>query len=98
MRRCAMAEKPNAHHVANFSRRDFLTTAAAGFGGWMIAPSAPASARPRAEIVQTDFSKLPPYGNGPLPAGIRSRHIATPNVMPVPTTQAGYDSPGRPAT
>src|SRR5437660_12204791 len=97
MRRCAMAEKSNARHIANFSRRDFLTTAAAGFGGWMIAPSAPASARPPAEIVHTDFSKLPPYGNGTLPAGIRSRHIANVNGMTVHILEAGYETPGRPA-
>src|SRR5438270_848291 len=97
MRRCAMAEKPNARHIANFSRRDFLTTAAAGFGGWVIAPGTPASARPRAEIVHTDFSKLPPYGNGTLPGGIRSCHIANVNGMTVHILETGYETPGRPA-
>jgi pimeloyl-ACP methyl ester carboxylesterase len=90
-----MTEKPNSGDITNFSRRDFLTTTAAGLGGWMIAPSVPA--RARAEIVQADFSKLPPYGNGTLPAGIRSRHIANVNGMNVHILEAGYETPGRPA-
>jgi pimeloyl-ACP methyl ester carboxylesterase len=51
----------------------------------------------RAAIVQTDFSKLPPYGNGSLPAGIRSRHIANVNGMTVHILEAGYETPGREA-
>ena len=90
-----MSENPNAGDITNFSRRDFLTTAAVGLGGWVIAPSAPAHAR--AEIVQADFSKLPPYGNGTLPTGIRSRHIANVNGMTVHILEAGYETPGRPA-
>jgi hypothetical protein len=76
------------------SRRDFLTMATAvGLGRLVIAPSAPA----RAAVVNTDFSTLPPYGNGTMPAGIRSRQIANVNGMTVHILEAGYETPGRPA-
>jgi pimeloyl-ACP methyl ester carboxylesterase len=81
--------------IANFSRRAFLTTAAAGLGSLAIPTST--RARARAEIVHTDFSTLPPYGNGTLPAGIRSRHIANVNGLTVHILEAGYEAPGRPA-
>jgi pimeloyl-ACP methyl ester carboxylesterase len=75
------------------SRRAFLTAAAAaGLSRFLIAP--PASAR--GEIVNTDFSKLPPYGNGTLPAGVRSRHIANVNGLTVHILEAGYEKPDRP--
>ncbi len=51
----------------------------------------------RAAIVNTDFSTLPPYGNGTIPAGIRSRHIPNVNGMTVHILEAGYETPGRPA-
>lgn len=47
--------------------------------------------------MKTDFSRLPPYGNGTIPAGIRSRHIANVNGMTVHVLEAGYETPGRPA-
>jgi pimeloyl-ACP methyl ester carboxylesterase len=47
--------------------------------------------------VHTDFSKLPAYGNGTIPAGIRSRQIANVNGMTVHILEAGYEIPGRPA-
>jgi pimeloyl-ACP methyl ester carboxylesterase len=50
----------------------------------------------RAAIVQTDFSNLPPYGNGTIPAGIRSRQIANVNGMTVHILEAGYETPARP--
>jgi pimeloyl-ACP methyl ester carboxylesterase len=50
----------------------------------------------RAAIVQTDFSKLPPYGNGTLTAGIRSRYIPNVNGLTVHMLEAGYETPGRP--
>jgi pimeloyl-ACP methyl ester carboxylesterase len=87
-----MAEQANAETIANLSRRGFLT-AAAGLGGLTIAPSTPA----RGAIVQADFSKLPAYGNGTIPAGIRSRQIANVNGMTVHSLEAGYETPGRPA-
>src|ERR1700689_1292311 len=79
--------------IANFSRRAFLATAAAGPGGLALAQATHA----RAAIVHTDFSALPPYGNGTIPAGIRSRHIANVNGMTVHILEAGYETPGWPA-
>jgi pimeloyl-ACP methyl ester carboxylesterase len=72
------------------TRRGFL---AAGAGVLAMArfPGA------RAAIVRTDFSSLPPYGNGTLPAGIRSRSIANVNGMTVHILEAGYETPGQPA-
>jgi len=89
-----MPEKPNLDPIPNPSRRALLTAAAAaGLSSLLIAPAASA----RAEIVQTDFSKLPPYGNGTLPAGVRSRRIANVNGLTVHILEAGYETPGRPA-
>jgi pimeloyl-ACP methyl ester carboxylesterase len=69
------------------SRRTVVTAAAAAAG----------LGRLRAAIVNTDVSKLPPYGNGVLPAGIRSRQIANVNGMTVHILEAGHETPGRPA-
>jgi pimeloyl-ACP methyl ester carboxylesterase len=89
-----MAENPNIEKITNLSRRTLLTsTAAAGLGGLVLAQGTPA----RAAIVNTDFSKLPAYGNGTIPAGIRSRHIANVNGMTVHILEAGFETPGRPA-
>jgi len=75
-----MAENARVDTISNQSRHAFLTRgAAAGLGGLAIAPGMPASAA----IVRTDFSKLPAYGNGTLPGGIRSRQIANVNGMTV---------------
>src|SRR5580698_4547633 len=71
-------------HQPNLSRRAFLATAAA-------------VELARAAIVHTDFSKLPPYGNGTIPSDIRSRHIANVNGLTVHILEAGYETPGRPA-
>lgn len=43
-----------------------------------------------------DFD-LPPYGNGTLPPGIRSRSIAGVNGLSVHLLEAGYETAGRPA-
>jgi pimeloyl-ACP methyl ester carboxylesterase len=87
-----MAEQASVNTIANFSRRSFLSTAAsAGLGGLVIAQNL------RAAIVQTDFSTLPPYGKGTIPAGIRSRQIANVNGMTVHILEAGYETSGRPA-
>jgi pimeloyl-ACP methyl ester carboxylesterase len=40
---------------------------------------------------------LPPYGNGTLPAGIRSLSIANVNGLTVHILEAGYETDGRPA-
>jgi pimeloyl-ACP methyl ester carboxylesterase len=69
--------------TAPYSRRAFL---AASLGSLA-----------RAAIVNTDFSTLPPYGNGAIPAGIRSRQIPNVNGMTVHILEAGYETPGRPA-
>jgi len=87
-----MAEQTSVETIANLSRRAFVATAA-GLGGLAIAQSTTA----HAAIVRTDFSTLPPYGNGALPAGIRSRYIANVNGMTVHILEAGYETPGRPA-
>jgi pimeloyl-ACP methyl ester carboxylesterase len=39
---------------------------------------------------------LPPYGNGALAAGIRSRHVNNNNGLMVHVLEAGFESPGRP--
>jgi pimeloyl-ACP methyl ester carboxylesterase len=86
-----MAEWVSCKKIANFSRRSLLTSAAAA--GLAITQDR----RARAAIVQTDFSKLPPYGNGTLPSGLRGRHIANVNGLTVHILEAGYETPGRPA-
>src|SRR5215467_2910928 len=83
-----MTEQTGVGMIAKFSRRAFLAMTGAGIT---------LSTRARAAIVTTDFSKLPPYGNGTLPRGIRSRHIANVNSMTVHMLEAGYETPGRPA-
>jgi pimeloyl-ACP methyl ester carboxylesterase len=70
--------------IAILSRRAFLATAA-------VAGSV------RAAVVRTDFSRLPAYGDGTIPGGIRSRQIANVNGMTVHILEAGYETPGRPA-
>ena len=76
----------------DLSRRSFVAAASAAASGLALAPGAA-----RAAIVATDFSGLPPYGNGTLAAGIRSRPIAGVNGMTVHILEAGYETPGRPA-
>jgi len=82
-----MAEQTDIETITKLSRRTFVTTAAvAGLGRLAIAQSTPG----RGAIV-------PPYGNGTIPAGIRSRQIANVNGMTVHILEAGYETPGRPA-
>src|SRR5580704_12862975 len=86
-----MAEQASVDTITNLSRRAFVSTAASvGLGGL-------AAQITRGAIVQTDFSKLPPYGRGTIPAGIRSRQIANVNGMTGHILEAGYETPGRPA-
>ena len=42
-------------------------------------------------------AELPPYGNGTLPPGIRSRTIAGVNGLNVHILETGHETPGRPA-
>jgi pimeloyl-ACP methyl ester carboxylesterase len=62
--------------------------------GTIAAAFGPAVAR--AAIVRTDLSTLPPYGNGAIPPGIRSRVVENVNGLNVHTLEAGYETPGRP--
>src|ERR1700726_2713323 len=66
-----------ANRISALSRRGFFLAAAA-VGGFALTPDAA-----RAAIVRTDIANLPPYGNGTLPAGIRSRTVANVNGMTV---------------
>ena len=45
----------------------------------------------------THTNSLPPYGNGTLPQGIRSRLIGNVNRLTVHILEAGYEPAGRPA-
>ena len=74
--------------ASELSRREFVAiAAAAGF----VRVQAPA----QSSIVRTDLSTLPPYGNGTIPSGIRSRVIANVNGLSVHMLEAGFDRPGR---
>jgi len=75
--------------VPELSRRQFVAiAAAAGF----VRAQAPA----QSSAVRTDLSTLPPYGNGTIPSGIRSRFVANVNGLSVHMLEAGFDRPGRP--
>jgi pimeloyl-ACP methyl ester carboxylesterase len=80
-------------HWLSLSRRGFLATASAATLSGLPATAQPANAA----IVRTDFSTLPAYGNGTIPAGIRDRSIANVNGLTVHILEAGYETPGRPA-
>src|SRR5712664_738741 len=87
-----MTKQTSLGTIASLTRRDFFARTA-GLGALAMAPTTPA----RAAIVNTDFSTLPPYGKGTLPAGTRSRQIANVNGLTVHILEAGYETPGRPA-
>jgi pimeloyl-ACP methyl ester carboxylesterase len=87
-----MGDKTRIETIDNISRRTFLATTA-GLGSFAVLKS-PAT---RPDIVRTDFSTLPAYGNGTIPSGIRSRHVANVNGLTVHILEAGYETPGRPA-
>ena len=40
---------------------------------------------------------LPPYGNGTIATGIRSRNVPNVNGLTMHILEAGFDTPGRPA-
>src|SRR5438477_4285474 len=80
------------YSAAELSRREFVAVAAAAAAGGFVRH--PGQARPA--IVRTDPSTLPPYGNGTIPAGIRSRAVANVNGLTVHMLEAGFDRPGRP--
>jgi pimeloyl-ACP methyl ester carboxylesterase len=81
-----------ANLTADLSRRGFVATASAAVGGFALAQTST-----QAAIVSTDIASLPPYGNGTLPPGIRSRVIAGVNGLAVHILEAGHETLGRPA-
>jgi len=79
--------------TTNPSRRGFLVTAsAAAVGGFARSRDSA-----RADIVRTDITRLPPYGNSTIPPGIRSRAVSNVNGLTVHMLEAGYETTGRPA-
>src|SRR5712675_1363702 len=50
----------------------------------------------RADNIAMNINALPPYGNGTLAPGIRSRHVNNNNGLDVHILEAGFESPGRP--
>ena len=94
----SMSTEPNfdsekQYSAAELSRREFVAWAVAvAAGGFVRHPG-----QARSAIVRTDLSTLPPYGNGTIPAGIRSRAVANVNGLTVHMLEAGFDRPGRPA-
>ena len=77
---------------AELSRREFVGIAAATAAGFVRQPGQAGSS-----IVRTDLSTLSPYGNGTIPAGIRSRNVPNVNGLAVHILEAGFDTPNRPA-
>ena len=72
---------------ADLSRRQFVAAAAvAATRGLMRRPTQARS-----------VGVLPPYGNGTIPAGIRSRAVPNVNGLTMHFLEAGSDTPGRPA-
>jgi hypothetical protein len=79
--------------VQNQSRRGFIEKGCTlAIGGWALAHESL-----RADIVRTDLSTLPPYGNSTIGPGIRSRVVSNVNGLNVHLLEAGFETPGRPA-
>jgi pimeloyl-ACP methyl ester carboxylesterase len=85
----AIHDAQGTGHASTVSRRGLVLGAAAG----AFALSRRAV---RAGIVNTDLASLPPYGNGTLPATIRSRMVAGVNGLTVHMLEAGFEETGRP--
>jgi pimeloyl-ACP methyl ester carboxylesterase len=79
--------------TSSLSRRRFFAAASAMAAGGIALAQGPT----RAAIVRTDVASLPPYGNGTIPPGIRSRTVKNVNGLTVHMLEAGYEVPGRPA-
>ena len=62
-----------------------------GAGGFALAQRTA-----RAAVVRIDPASLPPYGNGTLPAAIRSRMVAGVNGLTVHLLEAGFEEVDRP--
>ena len=86
--------KSTEQKSTELSRRDFVAVAAAAAG---FARHPTRAGQAQSSIVRTDLSALPPYGNGTIPAAIRSRAIANVNGLTVHLLEAGFEKPDRPA-
>src|SRR5215471_2180037 len=84
----AMSESKE-QKFAELSRREFMGIAAATAAGFRRPAQAQSSAARAGE-------SLPPYGNGTIQTGIRSRNIANVNGLSVHILEAGFETPGRP--
>lgn len=89
----ASVEQPHKQRTVTLSRRSLLAFVPAAGAGNLIFQQPTA----RATTVRTDFSSLPPYGNGTLPPGIRSRTVSGIEGLTVHLLEAGFETPGRPA-
>jgi pimeloyl-ACP methyl ester carboxylesterase len=85
-------ESEEEYPAGELSRREFIAGAAVSTAGVVRQ-----AGQPRSANVRTDLSTLPPYGNGTIPSGIRSRSVANVNGLTVHMLEAGFDKPGRPA-
>ena len=86
----AMSDQ-GSHDTNSFAlSRRALLAAASGVGGLAFAGATPA----RAAVTNPDFSGLPPYGNGTLPAGVRARRIPNINGLTVNILEAGFCAAG----
>src|SRR5262245_11815385 len=79
--------------TGDLSRRSFLGTAAALAAGRLVL----AQGQAPAATAGIENTKLPPYGNGTIPIGIRDRMVANVNGLTVHILEAGFETPGRPA-
>src|SRR5262245_25813059 len=77
------------HRAGELSRRDFVGVAAAAIG-FVRRPRQTRDADVRDATARS-------YGNGTIPAGIRSRMVANVNGLTVHALEAGFERPGRPA-
>ncbi|HEY5619844.1 MAG TPA: alpha/beta hydrolase [Vicinamibacterales bacterium] len=77
--------------AGELSRREFVGAAAAAAAGLVRHPGQARSAGVAAVPTSS------PYGNGTIPAGIRSRTVANVNGLAVHMLEAGFERPGRPA-
>lgn len=75
--------------TSSVSRREFLAGTSALLGAAVASTAAPAQITTLAP-----FEKLPPYGNGTLPAGVTPRLVRNVNGLTVNMLEAGAQ--GRP--